>query len=130
MNFKSVTVLALGLVIGYTYSEYNVADKQSQVYGSRDIESDLKKEVERVNSILETTEKKNIKKENVPKPLNLEAKVFLRSWSKKNLASAKRGLTTRSLPSTTLNGSAGLMLETIKNLLVSLSLASSNGKYF
>jgi hypothetical protein len=68
MNFKSVIVLALGLVIGYTYSEYNVADKQSQVYGSRDIESDLKKEVERVNSILDTIEKKSIKKENVPKP--------------------------------------------------------------
>ena len=68
MNFKSVIVLALGLFIGYTYSEYNVADKQLQVYGSRDIESDLKKEVERVNSILDTTEKKNIKKENVPKP--------------------------------------------------------------
>ena len=60
MNFKSVIVLALGLFIGYTYSEYNVADKQLQVYGSRDIESDLKKEVERVNSILDTTEKKYI----------------------------------------------------------------------
>lgn len=68
MNFKSVIVLALGLFIGYTYSEYNAADKQLQVYDSRDIESDLKKEVERVNSILDTTEKKNIKKENVPKP--------------------------------------------------------------
>lgn len=68
MNFKTVTVLTLGLIIGYTYSQYNVADKQLQVYGSRDIESDVKKEVERVNSILDTTEKKNIKKENVPKP--------------------------------------------------------------
>lgn len=68
MNFKSVTILVVGLIIGYTYSEYNVAEKQSQVYGSRDIESDLKKEVERVNSILDATEKKNIKKENVPKP--------------------------------------------------------------
>ena len=68
MNFKSVIVLALGLFIGYTYSEYNAADKQLQVYDSRDIESDLKKEVERVNSILDTTEKKNIKNENVPKP--------------------------------------------------------------
>jgi hypothetical protein len=58
----------LGLIVGYTYSEYNIADKQAQVYGSRDIGSDLKKEVERVNSILDTTEKKNIKKENVPKP--------------------------------------------------------------
>lgn len=68
MNFKSVIVLALGLFVGYTYSEYNAADKQLQVYDSRDIESELKKEVERVNSILDTTEKKNIKKENVPKP--------------------------------------------------------------
>jgi hypothetical protein len=68
MNLKSVVVLGLGLIIGYTYSEYKVADKQVQVYGSRDIQSDLKKEVERVNSILDTTEKKNIKKENVPKP--------------------------------------------------------------
>jgi hypothetical protein len=68
MNLKSVVVLALGLIVGYTYSEYNIADNQAQVYGSRDIGSDLKKEVERVNSILDTTEKKNIKKENVPKP--------------------------------------------------------------
>lgn len=68
MNFKSVIVLALGLFVGYTYSEYKAADKQLQVYDSRDIESELKKEVERVNSILDTTEKKNIKKENVPKP--------------------------------------------------------------
>lgn len=68
MNFKTVTVLTLGLIVGYAYSQYNVADKQLQVYGSRDIESDVKKEVERVNSILDTTEKKNIKKENVPKP--------------------------------------------------------------
>ena len=62
MNFKNVIVLALGLAIGYIYNEYNIADKQLQVYGSRDIQSDLKKEVERVNSILDTTEKKNIKK--------------------------------------------------------------------
>ena len=68
MNFKSVIVLALGLIVGYTYSQYNVADKQLQVYGSRDIESDLKKEVERVNIILDEAEKKYIKKENVPKP--------------------------------------------------------------
>ena len=35
------------------------------------------------------------------------ASVFLRSWSKKNLASARRGRTTRSLPSITRAGSAG-----------------------
>jgi hypothetical protein len=43
MNLKNIIVLALGLIIGYTYSEYNVADIQTQVYGSRDTESDLKK---------------------------------------------------------------------------------------
>jgi hypothetical protein len=59
-----------------------------------------------------------------------EASVFLRSWSKKNLASARRGRTTRSLPSMTRLGSAGLMLLTIRNRLVSLPLSSSSGKYF
>lgn len=68
MNVKNVVILGLGLLIGYTYSEYTEINKQSEVYGARDIQSDLKKEVERVNNILDTTEKKNIKKENVPKP--------------------------------------------------------------
>ncbi len=64
------------------------------------------------------------------KPSRRLSKVFLRSWSKKNLASAKRGRTTRSLPPITLLVSLGEMLDTIKNLLVSLPLASNNGKYF
>jgi hypothetical protein len=68
MNLKSVIVLGLGVLIGYTYSGYDQASKQIQVYGNRDIQSDLKKEVERINSILDTAEKKSIKKENVPKP--------------------------------------------------------------
>jgi hypothetical protein len=49
-----------------------------------------------------------------------EARVFLRSWSKKNLASARRGRTTRSLPSMTALASLGLMLLTTRNWLVSL----------
>ena len=49
-----------------------------------------------------------------------DASVFLRSWSKKNLASARRGRTTRSLPSTTRRGSAGRMLLTTRKRLVRL----------
>jgi hypothetical protein len=59
-----------------------------------------------------------------------DSRVFLRSWSKKNLASARRGRTTRSLPPITALGSCGLMLLTIRNWLVSLPEASSSGKYF
>ena len=54
----------------------------------------------------------------------------LRSLLKKNFASAKRGRTTRSLPPITRLASVGRMLDTIRNLLVSLSFASSSGKYF
>ena len=53
-----------------------------------------------------------------------------RSWSKKNFASARRGRTTRSLPSTMRDGSAGEMLLTTRKRLVSLPAASSSGKYF
>ena len=68
MKNKSIIILAIGLAIGYGYKEYSDTSKQLQVYGSRDIESDLKKEVSRVNTILDETENKNIKKKNVPKP--------------------------------------------------------------
>lgn len=67
MKNKSVLVLAIGLIVGYSYKEYSDTSQQMQVYSSRDIQSDLKKEVERVNTILDQTEKKYIKT-NVPKP--------------------------------------------------------------
>ena len=54
----------------------------------------------------------------------------MRSWSKKNLASANLGRTTRSLPWMTALASSGLMLLTTKNLLESLPDASISGKYF
>ncbi|CPM05336.1 Uncharacterised protein [Bordetella pertussis] len=55
----------------------------------------------------------------------------MRSVSKKNWASARRGRTTRWLPSTMLAGSATCMLLTIRKRCVSLPLAGSNsGKYF
>jgi hypothetical protein len=54
----------------------------------------------------------------------------LRSWSKKNLASARRGRTTRSLPPITALGSAGLMLLTTRNLLVSLPAAVEQREVF
>ena len=66
----------------------------------------------------------------LPRPSTREARVFLRSWSKKNFASARRGRTTRSLPPVTKLVSSGLMLLTTRNLLVSLPAASSSGKYF
>ena len=68
MKNKSVLILAIGLVIGYSYKEYSETSKQIQVYSSRDIDSDIKKEVSRVNTILDEVEKKHIKKTNVPKP--------------------------------------------------------------
>lgn len=68
MKNKGIIFLLSGLLIGYTYNEYNQSIKQTQVYGSRDIQSDIKKEVDRVNTILDQTEKKYIIKENVPKP--------------------------------------------------------------
>ena len=68
MKNKSVVILTIGLVLGYSYKEYSDTSEQLQVYGSRDIESDIKKEVSRVNTILDDTESKHIKKKNVPKP--------------------------------------------------------------
>ena len=65
-----------------------------------------------------------------PAPARATRACVLRSWSKKNFASARRGRTTRSLPSMTRDGSAGLMLLTSRKRLVSLPLASSSGKYF
>lgn len=68
MNFRSIIILSIGLFVGYTYNEYGQINEQAQVYGSRDLESDLKKEIGRVNTILDEAEKKHIKKENIPKP--------------------------------------------------------------
>ena len=64
------------------------------------------------------------------RPGTRDSSDFLRSWSKKNLASARRGRTTRSLPPITAPASEGLMLLTTRNLWVSLPCASSSGKYF
>ena len=64
------------------------------------------------------------------RPSTRDSSVRLRSWLKKNWASARRGRTTRSLPPTTALRSAGLILLTIKNRLLSLPAASSKGKYF
>jgi hypothetical protein len=52
------------------------------------------------------------------------------SVSKKKRASARRGRTTRSLPRTILDGSASLMLLTMRKRWVSLPPASKSGKYF
>lgn len=65
---KNISILIIGLSIGYFYNEYNQVNKEIQVYGSRDINSDIKKEVSRVNTILDETEKKYLKT-SVPKPL-------------------------------------------------------------
>lgn len=68
MKIKGSIFLIVGLIFGYSYSEYKEANKQTQVYNARDLQSDIKKEVSRVNIILDETEKKHIKKTNVPKP--------------------------------------------------------------
>lgn len=65
---KNITILIIGLSIGYFYNQYNEVNREIQVYGSRDIDSDIKKEVSRVNTILSETEKRYLNKTNVPKP--------------------------------------------------------------
>ena len=64
------------------------------------------------------------------RPGTRDSSDFLRSWSEKNLASASRGRTTRSLPPMTAPGSCGRMLLTTRNLLVRRPCALSSGKYF
>lgn len=68
MIIKNFIILSIGLFTGYVYNNYIQINKQAQVYSSRDLQSDLKKEVDRVNTILDETEKKHIKKNNIPKP--------------------------------------------------------------
>ena len=62
---KYITTLLIGLGLGYVASNWEY--QQPQVYGSRDLATELKGTVERVNLALDESEKKNIKK-NVPKP--------------------------------------------------------------
>lgn len=62
---KYVIILLIGLVIGYSANNWEY--QQPQTYGARDLSSELKGTVDRVNLALDESEKKNIKK-NVPKP--------------------------------------------------------------
>jgi len=62
---KNIILLVVGIGLGYFAStkEY----EEPQLYGARDLKTELKGTVERVNLALDESEKKNIKK-NVPKP--------------------------------------------------------------
>lgn len=62
---KSIAILLAGLSIGYFATSWEI--KQPQVYGSRDLKTELKGTVDRVNLALDESEKKNINK-NIPKP--------------------------------------------------------------
>ena len=62
---KDIAILIVGLGLGYFSSTWEY--EQPQVYGSRDLVTELKGTVDRVNLALDESEKKNIKK-NVPKP--------------------------------------------------------------
>lgn len=62
---KNILILLVGLAIGYFSSQWQ--EQKPQLYGSRDLATELKGTVDRVNLALDDSEKKNIKN-NVPKP--------------------------------------------------------------
>lgn len=74
MNKKildAVIFFLLGVAISTTYIAYTENQQKTQLYGSRDVAQEVKHNVERANLVLDTVEKKYIKKEPVtpPKPL-------------------------------------------------------------
>ena len=62
---KYLYILVIGMFIGIEYSQYKTIENENQVYGSRNIESELKSMTERVNLALDTSEKKYINKPKV-----------------------------------------------------------------
>jgi len=67
---KKSTALALylfGALSCLLYLDYTANNQVNQLYGARDIKAELKVNVDRANLVLDTVEKKYIKKE-IPKP--------------------------------------------------------------
>jgi hypothetical protein len=64
---KSIVTLVLGILLGLGYAQYEKAQASIQTYGSRNIEAELKTNIDRANLVLDSVEKKYIIK-NVPKP--------------------------------------------------------------
>lgn len=56
-----------GILVGFLYLEYAKAKEDVKLYGSRDIQAELKIDIDRANIVLDTMDKKYINK-NVPKP--------------------------------------------------------------
>ena len=68
---KKLTVLAvylLGVLSCILYLDYTANKTEAKLYGSRDIKAELKVNVDRANLVLDTVEKKYIKKEVAPQP--------------------------------------------------------------
>lgn len=65
VDFIAAMILGFGISAVYFYQQNEV--QNNQVYGSRNIETEVKAEIERVNLILNDAEKKYIKT-NIPKP--------------------------------------------------------------
>jgi len=62
-----VAVYLIGILSCLLYVEYTTAEQEIKLYGARDIQAELKVNVDRANLVLDTVEKKYIKK-NIPKP--------------------------------------------------------------
>lgn len=56
-----------GVLSGLLYLEYNQAEENIKLYGSRDVQAEVKVNIDRANLVLDSVEKKYIKK-NIPKP--------------------------------------------------------------
>ena len=67
---KKISTLAtymIGILSCLLYVEYTTAEQEVKLYGARDIQAELKVNTDRANLVLDTVEKKYIKK-NIPKP--------------------------------------------------------------
>jgi len=62
-----LTAYLLGSLSCLLYLDYTANKSEAQLYGARDIQAELKINVDRANLVLDTVEKKYIKK-NIPKP--------------------------------------------------------------
>jgi hypothetical protein len=64
---KNIVILILGVALGLGYSQYEKAQNNIEIYGARNVQTELKANIDRVNLVLDSVEKKYIQK-NVPKP--------------------------------------------------------------
>jgi len=64
----ALAVYLFGALSCLLYLDYKSNQQEVQLYGSRNVEAELKINVDRANLVLDTVEKKYIKKEVAPKP--------------------------------------------------------------